>query len=129
MGLTQTRVADSPLRVTNKSRGETLVRAGRVADSAVSRLRGLIGSRRLADGEGLLIAPCKSVHTFFMSYPIDIVYVNSSLEVRGIDHALAPWRLGRFFRNVRYVLELPAGTARAAGVRVGDRLQVDGYAP
>ena len=127
MARKRSQVAQSPLRVTNQSRGGTIIGAGRVADSFASRLRGLIGSRPPGPGEGLLIAPCKSVHTLMMSFPIDIVYVNASQVVQGIDHALAPWRMGRFYRDVRYVLELPAGTAEASGTQVGDQLQVQGY--
>ncbi|MFH1084552.1 MAG: DUF192 domain-containing protein, partial [Chloroflexota bacterium] len=64
-----------------------------------------------------------------MSFPIDVIYVNSSQVVEGVDHALAPWHMGRYCRNVRFVLELPAGTAQASGTQVGDQLQVQGYAP
>jgi len=128
MRRTHSRVEQLPLRVTNHSRGGTLVSAGRVADSLGARLRGLIGSRPLAPGQGLLIVPCKSIHTHLMSFPIDVIYVNSLQEVVGIDHALAPWRFGRFYREARFVLELPAGTAQTSGTQVGDQLQVQGYA-
>ena len=117
------------LHITNQSRGDSLVSSGLVADSLAARLRGLIGSAPLGPGEGLLISPCSSIHTFWMSFPIDVIYLNSSQEVEGIDHALAPWKLGSFHRNVRSVLELPAGTAEASGTRVGDRLQVRGDEP
>ena len=116
-----------PIQVANLTRGQTLVTAGRVADNSWTRLRGLIGSKRLATGEGLLIVPCSSVHTHFMSYPIDVIYVNRAQEVVGIDQRLRPWRFGRFYRHVRFVIELPAGTAAATGTQVGDQLQVQGY--
>ena len=116
---------ERPLRVVNRTRGATLVAAGKVADRFWSRLRGLIGSPLLKTGEGLLITPCNSVHTHFMGFPIDVLYVNGTEEVVGIDHALPPWRFGRLYRGARFVLELPAGTARATGTQVGDRLQVE----
>jgi uncharacterized protein len=115
------------IRVTDLTRGQALITKGRAAGSFIARLRGLIGSRPLATGEGLLIHPCSSIHTHFMGYAIDVLYLNKGHEVVGIDEALAPWRLGRFYRQVRYVLELPAGAARANGVQVGDRLRVEGY--
>jgi len=114
-----------PLRVVNATRGQSLVAAGWVADRFWSRLRGLIGNPLLEPGEGLLITPCNSVHTHFMGFPIDVLYVNGTEEVVGIDHALRPWRFGRLYRGARFVLELPAGTARATGTQVGDRLQVE----
>ena len=109
------------------TRGQNLATAGRVADTFWTRLRGLLGSKPLAPGEGLLVVPCKSVHTHFMRFPIDVLYVNEAREVVGIDQNLPPWRFGRFYRRVRFVVELPAGTAQATGSQVGDQLQVQGY--
>ena len=117
----------SGIRVENLTRGQMLVTAGRVADTMWTRLRGLIGHDPLASGEGLLVLPSRSVHTHFMGFPIDVVYVNAAKEVVGIDRNLAPWRFGRFYRRVHFVIELPSGTADATGTEVGDRLEVKGY--
>ena len=117
------------LRVENLTRGQTLVQAGRVADSFFARMRGFIGSAPPAPGEGLLIIPCSSVHTHFMGFPIDVLYANASRMVVGIDHALQPWHVGRFYRQVHFVLELPAGTAQRTATQVGDQLQVEGLRP
>jgi len=86
-----------------------------------------MGSEALAPGEGLLIAPCRSVHTHFMRFPIDVLYVNEAQQVVGIDQTLSPWRFGRFCRRARFVIELSSGTVHATGTQVGDRLQVQGY--
>ena len=113
--------------VENLDRGKTLITAGRVADTFWGRLRGLMGSKPLAPGEGLLIVPCNSVHTHFMRFPIDVLYVDGAQEVIGIDENLPPWRFGRPRRQARFVIELPAGTVKATGTRPGDRLRVQGY--
>ena len=115
------------IHVTNLTRNQPLVTAGRVANSYWSRFRGLIGAKPRQPGEGLLIVPCSSIHTHFMSFPSDVLYLNGERQVVGIDHSLPPWRLGRFYKRVRYVLELPAGTAKASGTEVGDKVQVEGY--
>jgi len=115
------------MRINNLTRNQPLVTVGRVANNYWSRFRGLIGSRPLRPGEGLLIVPCSSIHTHFMSFPIDVLYLNREREVVGIDHSLPPWHLGRFYKRVRCVLELPAGTAQATGTVVGDKLQVEGF--
>jgi uncharacterized protein len=114
------------VRVENVTRGKTVVNNGRVANSPWTRFRGLIGHPPLAEGEGLLIVPCSSIHTHFMGFPIDVLYVNAEQEVVGVDRDLKPWRFGRFYRRVRYVIELPAGTAAATGTEVGDRIEVQG---
>jgi uncharacterized membrane protein (UPF0127 family) len=90
-------------------------------------MRGLIGHQPLAEGEGLLIVPCSSIHTHFMSFPIDVVYLDADQEVVGIDQDLSPWRFGRFHWDVRCVVELPAGKVSRTGTNVGDQLQVQGY--
>ena len=115
------------LRVANTTRGTDLVRGGRVADNAWTRLVGLLGSAGLAPGEGLLIVPCSSIHMFFMRFPIDAVYLNRDLEVVGLDADLKPWRIGRFYRGARYVLELPAGAIAESATEVGDQVAVEGY--
>ncbi len=113
------------LEVQNATRGCTLVAQGRVADNAWTRFKGLMGVRDLPAGSGLLIAPCSSVHCMWMRIPIDVVYVDRSDRVVAVDHALQPWRIGSMHRGVRYVIELPAGTAAATGTQAGDQLAVD----
>ena len=114
----------SPIRVENVTRGAPVVVSGRVASTFWSRFRGLMGVASLALGAGLVIKPCSSIHTHFMRIPIDVLYVNQDHVIAGIDRNLRPWRIGRFYKKVHYVVELPAGGA--AGCQVGDRLQING---
>ena len=114
------------VQVCNVTRDVLLVIHGRVADNPWTRLRGLIGVGHLPEGDGLLIKPCKGVHCMFMSIPIDVVYVSRDDRVVGVDEQMAPWRMGRLYRQSRYVLELPAGTIARSGTQVGDALQVTG---
>jgi len=114
----------SEIRVENLTRGRTLVTKGRVADTFWRRLRGLMGSRPLKPGEGVLVVPCRAIHTHFMRFPIDVLYVNAAMEVIGIDEKLPPWHFGAPRRHARFVIELPAGTVEATGTRLGDRLEV-----
>jgi uncharacterized membrane protein (UPF0127 family) len=92
-----------------------------VADRALARLRGLLGRRELPPGEGLLLRPSPSVHTWFMRFAIDVVFLDRDLRVLDARSAVRPWRMvGR--RGARAVLELAAGEARRRGLRPGDRL-------
>jgi len=92
-----------------------------VADGFASRLRGLQGRRELLRGEGLLLSPSSSVHTAFMRFAIDVVFLDQALQVVGISPRVPPWRLaGR--RGARHALELPAGEAEARALRVGEAL-------
>jgi uncharacterized protein len=95
-----------------------------VADRPLSRLRGLMGRRALAPGEGLLLTPSPSIHTWFMRFAIDAVFLDSELRVLGVKPELRPWRVaGR--RRTRAVLELPAGEALRIGLEPGAVLEFD----
>jgi uncharacterized protein len=94
-----------------------------VADRMLPRMRGLLGRRELAAGEGLFIRPAPSIHTLFMRFPIDAVFVSREGEVLKISANVRPWRT-RSCRRAHAVLELTAGEAERRGVSVGDRIDV-----
>lgn len=98
--------------------------AGRVerADAFRRRLRGLLGRTGLAPDEGLLLSPCGAIHTFFMRFPIDAVFLDATGRVVGVAESLPPWRW-RAVPGARAVLELAAGTVARTGVRPGDRIR------
>ena len=109
--------------VTLLSRARVVCASCFVADTMWTRLRGLMGRRRLASGEGLLLQPSGSVHTCFMRFAIDVVFLDRELAVLAISPAVRPWRV-RARRGARAVLELPAGEAERLGLAAGDRLTV-----
>jgi uncharacterized membrane protein (UPF0127 family) len=92
-----------------------------VADSAFSRARGLLGRSSLAEGEGLLLRPASAIHTWFMRFPIDAVFLAEDGAVLRIAAELRPWRAARR-RGARAVLELAAGECARRGLQAGDRL-------
>lgn len=94
-----------------------------VADSFATRLRGLLGRRSLPAGEGMLIRRESSVHTFFMRFAIDVVFLDADERVLRVDANVGPWRL-KACRGARSVLELSAGQAAARGLTVGDVVEL-----
>jgi uncharacterized protein len=92
-----------------------------VADSPVSRMRGLLGRSELRPGEGLLLRPASAIHTWFMRFPIDAVFLDRDWRVVGIADDVRPWR-ARSRRGAKAVLELPAGESTRRGLAVGDLL-------
>jgi uncharacterized protein len=95
------------------------------ARSPLARLRGLLGRSSLDEGEGLLIEPCNAIHTFFMRFAIDAVFLSRDLRVVRAIPELRPWRATRFHSRARLVVELPPGTVRRTGTREGDVLQAE----
>jgi len=95
----------------------------RVASGFGSRLRGLLGTRALAPGQGLLLVPCTSIHMFFMSIPLDVAFLADDGVVVALYNNIRPWRMSRLHPEAFAALELAAGTFEAAGLRRGDRLE------
>ena len=85
------------------------------------RMKGLLGKRELAAGEGLLIQPAPSIHTFFMRFPIDVVFLAKNGEVMKVAPNVGAW-LVRSCRRAFAVLELAAGEAERHGITVGDHV-------
>jgi uncharacterized protein len=93
-----------------------------VADTVLARMKGLLGRKELASGEGLLLRPASSVHTCFMRFPIDVVFLDRELRVLALTTNLKPWRAAAR-RGARAVLELPAGECERRDIRPGERLE------
>ncbi len=95
-----------------------------LADGPVSRARGLLGRTGLSQGDGLLLKPTFSIHTFFMRFPIDVVFLDRDGAVVDVVTRLKPWRAATRVR-ARAALELAAGEAERVCVRVGERLKLE----
>ena len=110
------------LRVVNATRNAVLATRMELAGTHAARRRGLLGRDRLAEGEGLWIVPCESVHTFFMRFPIDLVYLDRRHRIRKVRQAVGAWRVSACL-TAHSVLELPAGVIRATGSGRGDLIE------
>lgn len=108
----------------NHTRDTLLAHAAEVADTSAKRRTGLLKHESLEPGEGLWIVPCESVHTFFMKFPIDLLYLDRHHKVRKARSAVRPWRLSACLL-AHSVLELPAGTVKQSGTQAGDELVID----
>lgn len=105
--------------------GEVVIARLERADSAWSRLRGLLGRAGLDRDQALWIDPCTSIHMFFMRFPLDVVFLDADHQVVRVHEDVRPWRLARGGKFARSVLELPTGTIAHFNVRVGDRFVLD----
>ncbi len=102
--------------------GEPLATRAQVARTLPTRMVGLLGRRALSDGEGLVIMACRSIHTAFMRFAIDAVFVDAAWRVVRVWEALGPWRVTPVVWGATAVIELPAGTLRRR-LGVGDQLR------
>jgi uncharacterized membrane protein (UPF0127 family) len=89
------------------------------------RFRGLMFKKHFPAGSGLHIFPCPSIHTFWMKFPVDVLYLSRHMEVLEVDEELRPGKIGKKVKGTASVIELPAGSIQAAGLAPGDVLALE----
>ncbi|MBF7084346.1 DUF192 domain-containing protein [Desulfallas sp. Bu1-1] len=99
-----------------------------VAQNFTARLKGLLGRKGLAPGSALVTKPCNSIHTWFMKFNIDVLFIGRSGRVVKAVEDLRPFKVATA-RVAAFVIELPAGTIREHGIKTGDVVEVVSWIP
>ena len=107
--------------VLTKSDGTVIAGQLAIADTPLRRMRGLLGRRELAPGEGMLFRRAGAIHMFFMRIPLDVVFCDADLRVVKVVRGLAPWKTAGA-KGATVAIELGAGGA--AAVELGDQLEL-----
>lgn len=107
----------------NRTRNAVLAGSVRIADGFVSRLRGLLGTDSLPDGEGIYIVPCASIHMFGMKYSIDALFIDTDNKVVGIVNSIPPGQVSPHFKKAHGCLELPSGVLEKTRTELGDQIE------
>lgn len=102
--------------------GEVICRKMAVADDLFSRMKGLMFSEKLPDCDGFLITPCNSIHTFFMLYSLDVLFLDRDFKIVKAVYDLRPWRMSWIYFRAHQVLEMKAGTLKK-DLKTGDILE------
>ncbi len=108
----------------NKTKNQIVISQLEVAKDFWSRGKGLLGRVSLDENQGLWIHHCNSIHTYFMKFPIDCVFVDKGLKVKAVYANVTPWRLVLPVWGARSVFEMKAGSAEKNNIKVGDQLYV-----
>ena len=111
-------------KIVNKETGKTLWSNAAVAATFWQRFIGLMGRRSMADDEALVFYNVWSFHTFFMKFPIDVIFLNKKNQVIATIENLQPNRITRLYPKAVSVLELPAGTIEKTSTVVGDEIEI-----
>ncbi len=101
--------------------GQLIAQHVECADTFLSRLQGLMFRRRLPPQTALLLDPCPQIHTCFMRFAIDVIFLDKENHVIAVLENLKPWRMSKFYARARRTLELPGGSLQRR-VRIGDQL-------
>jgi len=112
------------MKVANLTRGTSVATDAREATTFVGRLRGLMGRERMPLSSGLILYD-NWVHTFWMRFPLDLIYFDRSQRVVGLQMALPPNRIGKPFWSARGVIELNTGLIVSSHTEVGDQLRFE----
>ncbi|WP_017754549.1 DUF192 domain-containing protein [Calidifontibacillus oryziterrae] len=112
------------MELVNLSNGVIIAKDVKVAKTFWKRFKGLMFTKDLQKGSALLIEPCQSVHTFFMSYALDILFVNEEGKVVAVEEQMKPGKIGKIVRTAKQVIELPAGTIRATKIEVNQVIKL-----
>jgi uncharacterized membrane protein (UPF0127 family) len=112
------------MRAFNVTQQRTLASMLMVADSFFRSLIGLMGMRGLEEGHGLWIVPCQSVHTLWMRFPIDVIFLDEHRKVIHLAENLRPFRISKHLSKARSVIELPVSSIKATGTQIGDEIRI-----
>jgi hypothetical protein len=110
----------------NARSGQRIASAVEIAVTRSARRRGLLGRASLDPSSGMLLAPCSMIHTAFMQFPIDVIFVNRAGQVTRIVRRLGAWRAAASLR-ASATIELAAGALDACDVVPGDRLYFEEF--
>jgi uncharacterized membrane protein (UPF0127 family) len=117
------------IKVVNETRGVTLAERAQRAENIWSRFVGLMGKASFPEGSGLEITQCAGIHTFFMRFPIDVLFLDDAGKVIRAIPDLRPWRATGIYITATRTVELPAGTIARTGTTAGDRVEVTPLPP
>jgi uncharacterized membrane protein (UPF0127 family) len=112
------------LRALVKKEDEIIGDRIKVAHNFGQRLQGLLGKKTLKKGEGLLLIPCRQVHTFLMSFYLDVLFLNKQGEIVALVAEMAPGCKSPLVQESYQVLELPVGTIALKNLKKGDCLEI-----
>lgn len=112
------------MKIFNRTKKAFLAETAEKADTAFSRIKGLLGRKEISSGYALIITHCRSIHMFFMRFAIDAVFVDRKDQVIGLVENIQPFQMSPYFFRSSYVIELPPGLIRKTGTQKGDQLDI-----
>jgi len=111
-------------KIINKTKKIVLAEKAEIANNPWTRMRGLLGRDGLAEGEGLIIRPCNSIHTFFMKFSIDVIFLDKNMKIIKISNSLKSWRFFESLINGMIAIELPEGMLNKTDTKVDDFIEI-----
>lgn len=112
------------MKVINISRNSVLADNAQFADTFLKRLIGLLNRKALNKGEALILTPSNCIHSLFMRFTIDVIFLDKTGKVTALLPSFKPFRLSPIYFNSRSTIELPEHTLDLTQTGVGDIIQI-----
>ncbi|MFA4842844.1 MAG: DUF192 domain-containing protein [Candidatus Omnitrophota bacterium] len=113
------------MKIINLTKNTLLADTAALASTPLKRFIGLLGRRAFLPGEALVLKPCNSIHTFFMRFPIDVLFLDKNgFVLKGIAN-LKPFRLTAIYFGAKLAIELPSGTIQESLTQPKDKLVIE----
>jgi uncharacterized membrane protein (UPF0127 family) len=112
------------MKIINQTRDTVLADKARIADSFLSRLVGLLNCSGLHQGEALVLSPSNSIHSFFMRFTFDAIFLNRDQQVIAVIPGFKPFRISRVYFKAITTIELPPGTIHASKTQFKDKIKI-----
>ncbi len=109
------------MKCLNQTTGKLIAADLKMADSFFARLTGLLATGSLKEGSGIVLKPCTQIHTFFMRFSIDVIFVDKDFNVLHVIEDMKPWRLSPLLLKSLYTIELSSGALKGS-VKAGDKI-------
>jgi len=110
------------MKIINQTKNTILAQEAVVANTVFKRIKGLLAKKDFQQGEALILNPCNSIHTLFMRFPIDVIFLDRQNKVVKVIPGLNPWRFSGVCFSARLCVELPVGTTHSNPTSPGDTL-------
>lgn len=108
------------IKIINQTKGTNLAQKAGITDNFLTRLIGLLNRKSLNSGEGLYITPCNSIHSWFMRFSFDAIFIDEDMQVIHIINKMPAFKFSPIIKSAKGVIELPAGTIFETKTQLGD---------
>lgn len=112
------------MKIINKTKNIILAEEIIIADSLFARMKGLLGRKEIKKGQALILKPCNSIHTFFMHFPIDVIFIGKDNHVVKAISSIRPFSLSGIYFASTYAIELPTDTVEFTHTAKNDLIEI-----
>jgi len=112
------------MKLVNKTRNTLISENLIIADTYYKRLKGLMFTKELPTNNALQISPCSEIHTFFMNFSIDVLYLDQNNIIISIDEQLKPGKIGKYVKGSVSIIELPSERIKSQGIKIGQTVEI-----